>query len=262
MLKDVVRGDLVLWDIGFYSHAMMAEAVGQGLHVLGRVPSWVVLKPLKRLSDGSYLAKMYEDRHHRLSDRGGLLVRIIDYTIDDPARPGHRQRHRLVTTLLDEKEYSALELVCLYHQRWEIEIANDELKTHQLARWVDLRSLTPWGVVQELYGILLAYNAVRGLMHQAALAEQVDPRRLSFLDSVRIIRETVGVMRDAPTARLPIVYRGMLHLIGQSLLPPRENRINPRVTKKKLSKWPKKRPQHYRLPQPTKPFHEAVVLLN
>jgi hypothetical protein len=262
MLKDVAPGDLVLWDSGFYSYALLAEAVRQGRHVLGRVPPGVILKPVERLSDGSYLAKVYEDPSHRLADRGGLLVRVIEYTLDDPARPGHQQRHRLVTTLLDDKQYPALELVCLYHERWEIEIANDELKTHQLARWVDLRSRTPWGVVQELYGILLAYNAVRGLMHEAALAEQVDPRRLSFLDSVRIIRDTVADMRNAPTTVLPILYRGMLKLIGQCRLPPRENRINPRVIKKKMSKWLKKRPEHYRPPQPTKPFNEAVVMLN
>jgi hypothetical protein len=262
LLKDVGPGDLLLWDTGFYSYALLAGALGRGAHVLGRVPSGVILKAIKRLSDGSYLAKVYDTPYHRLTDRGGLVVRVIEYTLNDSARPGHQQRHRLITTLLDEKQYPALELICLYHERWEIEIANDELKTHQLARWVDLRSLTPWGVVQELYGVLLAYNAVRGLMHEAAMGEQIDPRRLSFLDSVRIIRDTISVMRDEPTACLPILYQGMLHLIAQCRLPQRENRINPRVIKKKMSKWPKKRPQHCRLPQPTKPFHEAVAMLN
>jgi len=262
LLQDVAAGDLVLWDSGFYSYALLAEAVRLGRPVLGPVPAHVVLKPRERLSDGSYLAKVYEDPHHRGADRGGLVVRVIEYTLDDPARPGHQERHRLVTTLLDPQLYPARELVCLYHERWEIEIANDELKTHQLARWVDLRSRTPCGVVQELYGVLLAYNAVRGLMHEAALAEQVDPRRLSFLDSIRIIRDTVADMRNAPAPNLPRLYQGMLLLIGQCRLPPRENRINPRVIKKKMSKWLKKRPEHYRPLQPTKPFKEAVVMLN
>ena len=96
----------------------------------------------------------------------------------------------------------------------------------------------------------------------AALAERIDARRLSFLDSLRVIRDTVADMRNAPTRRLPILYRGMLRLIGQCRLPPRDGRINPRVIKRKMSKWLKKRPEHYRPPQPKKPFDEAVVMLN
>jgi hypothetical protein len=262
LLKGVQAGDLVLWDRGLYSYELLAEAVARGADVLGRVPAHVVLQPVRRLCDGSFLAKVYPDASHRRSDRGGLLVRVIEYTLDEPARAGHRHRHRLVTTLLDEGTCPALDLIGLYHQRWEIELANDEVKTHLLARVVHLRSRTPCGVIQELYGILLAYNAVRHLMHEAALAEQVDPRRLSFLDSVRIIRDTVQDMRNARTEHLPRLYRGMLRLIGRCRLPPRENRVNPRVVKRKMSKFAKKRPQHYRLPQPEKPFLETVVMLN
>jgi len=189
-------------------------------------------------------------------------VRIIAYTLEDPTRTGHRQRHRLVTTLLDARTCPALELIDLYHQRWEIELVNDEVKTHLLARMVSLRSQRPWGIIQEFYGILLAYNAVRHLMHEAAVAEGIDPRRLSFLDSVRIIRDTVHDMRNARTEALPALYQAMLVLIGQCRLPPRDNRINPRVVKKKLSTYPKKRPEHHRLPQPDKPFLETVVILN
>jgi hypothetical protein len=262
LLKQVPPGDLLLWDSGFYSYKLLAQAMDQGVHVLGRVPSGVLLRPLKRLSDGSYLAKIYPSQYARQKDRDGRIVRILEYTFDDPNRPGHGERHRLVTTLLDENEYPARELIGLYHERWEIEIANDELKTHQLARLVDLRSRTPGGVRQEIYGVLLAYNAVRGLMHEAALAEQIDPRRLSFLDSLRIIRDAVADMRNARAVQLPILYQGMLKLIGQCRLPPRDGRINPRVIKRKMSKWLKKRPEHYRPPQPKKPFDQAVVMLN
>jgi hypothetical protein len=262
LLGQVPAGDLLLWDSGFYSYKLLAEAMDRGVHVLGPVPAGVVLRPIKRLSDGSYLAKIYPSQYARQKDRDGRIVRILEYTFDDPNRPGHGERHRLVTTLLDEKDYPARELIGLYHERWEIEIANDELKTHQLARLVDLRSRTPGGVRQEIYGVLLAYNAVRGLMHEAALAEQIDPRRLSFLDSLRIIRDTVADMRNARTVQLPILYQGMLKLIGQCRLPPRDGRINPRVIKRKMSKWLKKRPEHYRPPQPEKTFDRAVVMLN
>jgi hypothetical protein len=262
LLGQVPAGDLLLWDSGFYSYKLLAQAIDQGVQVLGPVPAGVVLRPIKRLSDGSYLAKIYPTQYARQKDRAGRIVRILEYTFADPNRPGHGERHRLVTTLLDENQYPARELIGLYHERWEIEIANDELKTHQLARLVDLRSRTPAGVRQEIYGVLLAYNAVRGLMHEAALAEQIDPRRLSFLDSLRIIRDTVADMRNARSEQLPILYRGMLALISQCRLPPRDGRINPRVIKRKMSKWLKKRPEHYRPPQPEKTFEKAVVMLN
>jgi hypothetical protein len=262
LLRQVSPGDLLLWDSGFYSYALLTDAMDRGVQVLGPVPANVVLRPIERLSDGSYLAKIYPSSYARQKDRGGRIVRVLEYTFDDPDRPGHGERHRLVTTLLDETESPARELICLYHERWEIELANDELKTHQLARWVNLRSRTPGGVRQEIYGVLLAYNAVRGLMHEAALAEQIDPRRLSFLNSLRILRDTVADMRNARTEQLPTLYRGMLKLIGQCRLPPRDGRINPRVIKRKMSKWLKKRPQHYRPPQPSKPFDQAIVLLN
>ena len=262
LLSQVPPGDLLLWDSGFYSCKLLAAAMDRGVQVLGPVPSGVVLRPIKRLSDGSYLAKTYPSQYARDKDRQGRIVRILEYTFDDPNRTGHGERHRLVTTLLDEKEHPALELICLYHERWEIEIANDELKTHQLARLVDLRSRTPGGVRQEIYGVMLAYNAVRWLMHEAALAEQIDPRRLSFLDSLRGIRDVVHDTRNARSEQLPVLYRGLLKLIGQCRLPPRDGRINPRVIKRKMSKWLKKRPEHYRPPQPEKPFDEAVVMLN
>jgi len=173
-------------------------------------------------------------------DDTGLIVRVIEYTFDDPNRPGHGQRHWLVTTLLDANTNSPTELVVLYHERWEI--GNDELKTHQLDRLVHLRSRTPCGVLQELYGILLAYNAVRFLMHEAALSVDLHPRRLSFIHAVRVLRETAPLLRAAPTARLPTLYAGMIAHIAQGRLPLRDNRINPRVIKKKMSNFPKNAP--------------------
>ena len=149
----------------------------------------------------------------------------------------------------------------LYHQRWEIEIGNDELKTHPLHRQVHLRSRTPCGILQELYGILLAYNAVRLLVHEAALSLDIDSRRLSFIHAVRVLRETAPLMRAAPTSLLPTLYTAMIHHIAQGRLPPRANRINPRVVKKKMSNFGKKRPQHYRVPQPQTSFPQSVVIL-
>jgi hypothetical protein len=190
-----------------------------------------------------------------------MVVRVIEYTFDDPQRPGHGERHRLVTSLLDARKYPARELIVLYHQRWEIEIDNDELATHQLARPVELRSRTPCGVVQEFYGILLAHNAVRALMHESALAVNIDPLQLSFIHAVRVIRETIPLLRAARTEQLPGLYLAMIQHIGTGRLPPRDNRINPRVVKVKMSNFKKKRPEDHHVHHLQRSFAESVVML-
>ena len=116
---------------------------------------------------------MQRDQRHQTN---GLTVRVIEYTLDEPNRPGHGEHHRLVTTWLDAQAYPAKELAVLDPDRGESEIGNDEVKTHPLNRPVPLRSRTPCGVRQEIYGALLAYHAVRVRMHEAALAVDVDPR--------------------------------------------------------------------------------------
>ena len=255
--------DLALVDCGYYSHRLIKQAIDQGTFILGPVPCHVVLKPIQHLPDGSYLAKVYRDSDYRRYDRDGITVRVIEYTFDDPVRPGHGERHRLVTTLLDAESYPAMELIVLYHERWEIEIANDEITTHQLARLArtELRSRTPAGVVQEIYGVLLAHNAVRALMHEAALSIDVDPRTLSFIHAVRVIRETIPVMRAASTQLLPALYDAMLKQISQRVLPSRDGRINPRVVKVARSKFKSKRAKHYKVPKP-KPIADSIVMLN
>jgi hypothetical protein len=262
LLNCCQRGDLAMWDCGFYSYKLIKQAIEQGTFMLGPVASHVVLERVRTLSDGSYLARIHPNGQDRRRNRNGILVRVIEYSFDDPTRTGHGQKHRLITTLLDEQLYPATELIVLYHQRWEIEIANDEIVTHQLARRVDLRSKTPAGVVQEMYGVLLAHNAVRFLMHEAALSVDVDPKTLSFIHAVRVVRETIPLMRAAATQALPCIYAAMIAKIGQEILPPRDNRINPRVIKVKMSNWPKKREEHYHAPQPTKTFADAIVMLN
>lgn len=261
LLRKVPPGSLVFWDRGFYGFASLAEAQRRGVPILGRVADHVVFERRETLADGSFLATIYPSWKDRRHHTGGLIVRIIEYTFEDPHRPGHGERHRLVTTLLEAATHPAAELVVLYHERWEIEIGNDELKTHQLDRLVHLRSRTPCGVVQELYGILLAYNAVRYLMHEAALSVDIDPRQLSFIHAVRVLRETAPLMRAAPTSRLPILYHAMIRHIAQGRLPHRDGRIHPRVVKRKMSNFAKKRPEHAHPPQPQTSFEQSVVIL-
>ena len=112
-----------------------------------------------------------------------------------------------------------------------------------------------------MYGILLAYNAVRCLMHEAALSVDIDPRRLSFIHAVRVLRETTPLMRAAPACQLPCLYTAMIQHIAIGQLPPRDNRVNLRVVKKKMSNFVKKRMECCKLSQSQRPFEQSVVIL-
>jgi IS4 transposase len=120
----------------------------------------------------------------------GVVVRVIEYTLDGV--PGAAPLYRLLTTILDPVAALAAELAALYHERWEIETALDELKTHLRGARMVLRSKTPDLVRQEFYGLMLAHFAVRGLMHEAALKADEDPDRLSFLHAVRVVRRKLA----------------------------------------------------------------------
>ena len=128
------------------------------------------------------------DRQH---DRNGSAVRVIEYTLDDPGRLQTDTVYRLVCTILDPAAAPAEELAALYCERWEIEIALDELKTHQRGPRVVLRSKTPEGVIQEMYGYLLTHYAIRALMHEAAVLADEDPDRLSFISTLRVVRPNI-----------------------------------------------------------------------
>ncbi len=155
----------------------------------------------ERLADGSYLSQIYPSPQDRRHDRNGGRVRVIEYTLDgvDHAEP----LYRLLTTILDPDAAPAAELAALYHERWEIETAFDELKTHLRGRGIVLRSKTPELVRQEFYGFLLAHFAVRGIMHGAALQADVDPGVLSFVHTVRVVRRKILTADSLPPSGEP-----------------------------------------------------------
>jgi hypothetical protein len=113
-------------------------------------------------------------------------VRVIEYTL-----AGSATVYRLITTITDPAAAPASDLAALYAQRWELETSLDELKTHQGAPRMVLRSQTPSGVEQEVYGFLLVHYAIRALMHQAASSAGLDPDRLSFTRTLRLVRRQV-----------------------------------------------------------------------
>jgi hypothetical protein len=258
LLNELRPDMLLLWDRNFLSDRTVAEVIGRRARLLARIKAGLIFTPSEVLGDHSYLAKLYRSVADRRADRGGRLVRIIDYTFDDPGRPGSGQPHRLLTTPLDERTDPAETLIVLYHERWEEELTIDELKAHQRERPV-LRSQTPGGVVQELYGLLLGHYVVRVLMHEAAQGAGIDPRRISFTGALKILRCRLP---ECPSGRrgLRRWYRDLVAEIAEEVLPERRDRINPRVIKRKMSNGRKKRPEHRHYPQPTKGSAEAIVM--
>ena len=260
LLRSVGSDMLVMWDRGFHSFAMCARCRQRRAHFLARVPAHLTLKPLRWLVDGSYLAELQPSEYQRRKRGERLRVRVIEYTIDDPGRPGHGEMHRLITSLLNPGLYPAHALACAYHERWEIEITIDEADTHQRQPHQPLRSRTPVGVLQELYGLLLAHYAVRAVMHEAAVRAEVAPDQLSFVNAVRILRNAVFEFQIVADSQKAAWYDHLLGDIGRERLPARDNRCNPRVVKRKMSNFGLKREAHRHWPQPTKPFAEAVVI--
>lgn len=249
---------LLLWDRGFLSYRNVQDVLARRAHLLARIKKNMVFAKLQVLPDGSYLAKLYPSAKHRRKDQDGIVVRIIEYTFHDPGRPGSGQPHRLLTTLLDAQLDPAKRLIELYHERWEEELAIDELKTHQRQRPV-LRSQTPAGVVQEIYGLLLAHFVVRKLMFEAAATQNLPPRQLSFTGALKILRCRLPECPRTVRGRQRW-YRKLLTEIAEETLPERRDRINPRVIKCKMSKWPKKRKEHRQYPQPTNRFCDSVTV--
>jgi hypothetical protein len=182
-------GMLCLADRGFYGFERFQAARQTGAELLWRVKSNMRLPRERTLPDGSYLSSLhaFADRHAR---RHPGPVRVVEYTLDDPGRPGTAERYRLLTTIADCDAAPATELAALYGERWELEGALDELKTHQRGPRVVLRSKQPDGVYQEAYGYLCTHYAIRRLMHDAALAADLDPDRLSFTRSLRAARRS------------------------------------------------------------------------
>jgi hypothetical protein len=185
VLAALTPGMLLLADRGFTGYELWQQAAATGADLLWRAGNSFNLPVLQELDDGSYLSQLArKDSSDRIS------VRVIEYTIDDGHAP-EDEHYRLVTTLLDPEQAPALELAELYAQRWEFETALDELKTHQRGAKVVLRSKSPDGVQQEVWGFLLVHWAIRDLMHTAALDGDVDPDRVSFMRTLRLARRTV-----------------------------------------------------------------------
>ena len=170
-----------------------------------RIKKSMVLPREKDLPDGSYLSRVYESQNDQKQKRNGVVVRVVDYELRGLAEA--ESVYRLITTILDWELAPAAEMAALYRERWNVETAFDEVKTHLRAGKLTLRSKTPDLVRQEFYGLIMAHVAIRGLMHEAALMAEVDPDRLSFLHAVHVIRRKMTLVASLPPSGRPRLPR-------------------------------------------------------
>ncbi len=190
---------LCLADRGFLSFDLWHMALVTGAALVWRAPATVTLPALERYADGSYRSELRWNPQCATPDRRPHAVRVIEYTLD--GTPSPVTRYRLVTSILEPARAPAAELAALYHERWEIETAFDELKTHLRGAQRVLRSKTPDLVRQEAWGFLLTHYALRALMHEAALGalpKARDPDTESFTHTLRVVRRTLPHVAALP----------------------------------------------------------------
>ena len=263
VLPSLGPGMLLLHDAQFTSLRFWQDIRARRAHVMGPVPSHHLTSYLRQLSDGSYLAVYQPSKEQMKEGIKPLLVRVIEYRITDERLGETDKVYRLATTLLNPRTAPAKDLIDCYHQRWEVEVVLDEIKTHQRLQQPVLRSRTPDGVRQEVYAILLAHYAVRAWMHQAACQADVDPDRISFTDALFVLSETTRELAQVHPCEQEGLLQEMCERLTAVLLPPRRLRVNPRVLKKLYRKY-KRKPRNVPAPPPFDPndqFLDFVVLL-
>jgi len=189
LLSRLRPGMLCLADRGFYSFTAWQNAAATGADLLWRVKGNLKLEATKDLPDGSWLAQVFDSTRDR-ARRDPRTVRVIEYTVEDGREPAGP--YRLLTTILDHRQAPANELAGAYAQRWEIETAFDELKTHQRGARAVLRSKSPALVTQEIWGHLCCHYAIRTLMYETAEHAGHDPDRVSFVVALRISRRSIA----------------------------------------------------------------------
>jgi hypothetical protein len=248
LLGQIGRDTLVLVDAGITSGGLLEHAREQGGHVLGALEAgvWEHLGRQRRLGDGSVLAWVEPGKASaaKYPLRKGMWVRILSYRVSDERLGEPGKVYRLVTTLLNARLAPALELISLYHERWEVELVIDEIKTHERAQRKVLRSKTPEGVRQELYGLYLAHSACRALLAQAAIEAELDPDRLSFSEGLFELCEMMdlALTLQPEEEAIELLLRRLKHKMAQHVLPERRLRINRREVKQVYNKYkPKKR---------------------
>lgn len=207
LYPDLEAGWLLIADRNFYGYDDWNTARAGGAELLWRVSASVTLPVLDAHPDGSYAsvlvnpkirgaarARLVEAarRGETLDSARAVAVRVLEYTVADREGSGTGELIALITTITDPTQASAEQLAAAYHQRWEHETGNKQLKTHLRGPAKILRSKKPDMVRQEIYGYLLTHYAISALICRAATEADIDPDRVKFLRTVRIIRRRVA----------------------------------------------------------------------
>jgi len=238
----VPNASLTIVDRGYLAATVLMplEAGGNDRHWMTRTTARTKYRVVRQLGPGDALVELDVSSYARQQNNDlprTWLARAIDYR-----RKGHAEQH-LLTSLTDAERYPASELIELYHERWELELGYDEIKTELLDRQETIRSKSPQGVAQEMCGILIAYNLVRLEMERIADEIDVPPTRISFVAALRHIRDEWhwSWITRSPGA-IPRHLRDMREKIRRFLLPPRRpERSYPRSVKIKMSNYTRKR---------------------
>jgi hypothetical protein len=240
--REVPDNSLVLVDRGFLAAGILVPLVNEGhnRHWLSRAKSttkWRVVKHLAKNEDLVELTVSSQARSQDPSLPTTYLARAIRYQMKG-FRPG-----TILTSMLDGEQFPASEIVELYHERWELELGYDEIKTEMLDRLESIRSRTVAGVEQEMWGILLAFNLIRLEMERTADELGVEPTKISFVCALRIVCDTWSWCALASPGALPARLKTMRDLFSRLVLPDRRrSRLYPRAVKIKMSNYPRKRP--------------------
>jgi len=240
--SSVPDDSLTILDRGFLAAGILIPLARDGKNRgwLTRAKSNTRWEVIRQLGPGDDLVEMTVTRDARRKDNSlpeRWSMRAIRYE-----RKGFRPQ-RLLTSLVDAQQYPANELIALYHERWELELGYDEIKTEILEREETIRSRSPMTVRQELWGILTTYNLIRLEMEQVANEARVEPIRISFVMALRLIQDEWLWSANSSPGAIPRHLRDLRAALKDFILPPRrEERVYPRAVKVKMSNYARKRP--------------------
>lgn len=258
LLKHLTPAMLLLADRHFGVAPIIYPLLQKKIPFLIRCKKGQVFKIEKVLVDGSYLSTIYLGKNDRPLRRAGKTIRVIRYIHCDPNRPGCGEVHVLLTSLLDAEKYPAVELVDLYHVRWQEETAFSEWKI-TLGKGKMLRSQSPAMVRQEIWGKLLSHYILRSLIFRAATVAEVDPIDVSFTGALEILKTRLPEIKKS-RVKVKQWLSNLINEIAEETLPLRINRINPRKVKKRSKSRPTKHDSDRLPPKPNGRFRDHVQI--
>lgn len=239
--REVPDDSLMMVDRGFLAAGILVplNRDGKNRHWLTRAKSTTRWRVLERLGKDDDLVEFNVSPQARAFDPS--LPKTFNARVVRYQKKGFRPE-TVVTSMTDHEAFPASEIVALYHERWELELGYDEIKTEMLDREESIRCKSVEAVEQELWGIFLAYNMVRLEMERTADQVGVEPVRISFVGALRLICDEWWWASSSSPGAIPKNLARLSSRIARLVLPPRRSeRRYPRAVKIKMSNYPKKR---------------------